>query len=65
MFNFEILANRAYPGVLEILFYIGFFAVKSSILLLHTKLPDTHREEHLEYLYATSCNFIKNRSIWG
>nr|YP_010389468.1 NADH-plastoquinone oxidoreductase subunit 4 [Delavaya toxocarpa]UPQ44789.1 NADH-plastoquinone oxidoreductase subunit 4 [Delavaya toxocarpa]UYA96908.1 NADH-plastoquinone oxidoreductase subunit 4 [Delavaya toxocarpa]UZC54239.1 NADH-plastoquinone oxidoreductase subunit 4 [Delavaya toxocarpa] len=47
--NLEILANRSYPIVLEILFYIGFliaFAVKSPIIPLHTWLPDTHGEAH-------------------
>nr|YP_010632887.1 NADH-plastoquinone oxidoreductase subunit 4 [Acanthus mollis]WBP64559.1 NADH-plastoquinone oxidoreductase subunit 4 [Acanthus mollis] len=46
-FNLEILANRAYPVVLEI--YIGFFisfAVKLPIIPLHTWLPDTHGEAH-------------------
>ena len=47
--NLEILANRSYPVVLEILFYTGFliaFAVKSPIMPLHTWLPDTHGEAH-------------------
>ncbi|KAJ0911360.1 NAD(P)H-quinone oxidoreductase chain 4 [Helianthus annuus] len=39
----------SYPVALEIIFYIGFliaFAVKLSILPLHTWLPDTHGEAH-------------------
>nr|QXI85479.1 NADH-plastoquinone oxidoreductase subunit 4 [Gentiana tetraphylla]QXI86050.1 NADH-plastoquinone oxidoreductase subunit 4 [Gentiana viatrix] len=47
--NFETLANKSYPGALEILFYYWFFiafAVKSPIIPLHTWLPDTHGEVH-------------------
>nr|QBA67610.1 NADH dehydrogenase subunit 4 [Amphilophium carolinae] len=48
-FNFEILANQSYPVALEIILYIGFFitfAVKLSIIPIHTWLPDTHGEAH-------------------
>nr|YP_010410837.1 NADH-plastoquinone oxidoreductase subunit 4 [Cycas edentata]URF35152.1 NADH-plastoquinone oxidoreductase subunit 4 [Cycas edentata] len=47
--DFEILANKYYPVVLEIVFYLGFFiahAIKLPILPLHTWLPDTHGEAH-------------------
>ena len=47
--NFETLTNQSYPGVLEIIFYMGFlftFAVKLPIIPLHTWLPDTHGEAH-------------------
>nr|YP_010640297.1 NADH-plastoquinone oxidoreductase subunit 4 [Micranthes atrata]WBQ53194.1 NADH-plastoquinone oxidoreductase subunit 4 [Micranthes atrata] len=48
-FNFETLANQAYPVALEIILYLVFliaFAVKSPIIPLHTWLPDTHGEAH-------------------
>ena len=41
--NFESLTNQSYPVALEIIFYMGFliaFAVKSSIIPLHTWLPN-------------------------
>ncbi|XLS44883.1 hypothetical protein HN51_001748 [Arachis hypogaea] len=47
--NFETLTNQSYPGVLKIIFYMGFlftFAVKLPIIPLHTWLPDTHGEAH-------------------
>ena len=47
--DMEVLSNRSYPLVLEILVYIGFliaYAVKLPMFPFHTWLPDTHGEAH-------------------
>uniref|UniRef100_A0A1Y3BU52 Putative NADH:quinone oxidoreductase/Mrp antiporter, membrane subunit n=1 Tax=Helianthus annuus TaxID=4232 RepID=A0A1Y3BU52_HELAN len=59
--NFETSVNQSYPVALEIIFYIGFliaFAVKLPILpYIHGyQIP---RRGTLQYLYASSRNFIK------
>ncbi|TYG56062.1 hypothetical protein ES288_D08G033600v1 [Gossypium darwinii] len=64
--NFETLANQSSIVALKIIFYIGFlivFAVKLPIIPLHAYMVLRYSQGGpLQYLYASSQNFIKNRS---